>query len=109
MNFLPPPQDQIVDQSGVMARIWGDWLYSIFTVLAGKLDAPYTVTLAANAASTVVPNKFCNTASQVILTPTTAHAAASTGVYIVHGRQTFTIFHNNTADTDKTFRYAIVG
>lgn len=109
MTLNSPPQETITDQSGVVVRGWRTWFYGIFSAISGKLDAPYTVTLLPGTTSTPVPNKFCNSGSQIILSAITATAAASTGLYTVSGRETFTIHHNNTADADKTFRYAIVG
>lgn len=73
-----------------------------------------SVTLAAGAVSTVVSNQWVNTDSKILLTPTSATAAAdvgsATGVYVsaIADGVSFTITHPNTADIDKTFYYQIV-
>lgn len=111
MSILQPAplKTQPLDQGGLMIMTWMQFFTNLYDVIRGKVDIAKTVTLAVSATSTVVPDNFCGTGSHVFLTPITAHAAASTGVYIVTGKETFTIHHNSTTDTDKTFTYGIVG
>lgn len=79
----------------------------------GRSNAIGTVTLAASAASTVVTAINCATASVVLLSPTTAHAAAEIaagGCYISSvGEKTFTITHANNSQVDRTYGYVCLG
>lgn len=77
--------------------------------MKGKTNNTGEVTLNASQTSTDVIENLCNENSVVLLIPVTSNAAGSTGVYVVAGDKTFTIHHNSTAATDKTFRYIIVG
>ncbi len=94
---------------------------------AGRSNATGTVTLrTSNATTVVVPNQVGTVAaasitpsgnalppSQVILTPTTAAAAAeiaSGNMYVsAVAKDTFTITHTNSATANRTFAYAILG
>ena len=79
----------------------------------GRSNAVGTVTLAANAASTVVTAKNCGAGSVVLLSPLTAHAAAELGngtVYVsAVANGAFTLSHANNAQTDRTFGYVAMG
>lgn len=78
-------------------------------IMNGKTNNTGEVTLTASATTTLVKDILCNANSVILLSAITAHAAAATGVYVVAGDKEFTIHHNSTADTDKDFRYVIVG
>lgn len=80
-------------------------------VLAGKTNNTGTVTLTANAASTVVSDFRATSQSVIVLMPTTANAAAAIATTYVssRGSKTFTLTHANNAQADKTFGYAVVG
>jgi hypothetical protein len=79
----------------------------------GRSNAVGTVTLAANAASTVVPAQNCGAGSTVLLMPLTAHAATEVGngtIYIAAVTNgAFTIAHANNAQTDRRFGWAALG
>lgn len=76
----------------------------------GRSNAHGTVTLTANAASTVVTNANCAAGSHVGLSPTTANAAAALATtYWVAANGSFTITHANNAQVDRIFTYAIQG
>ncbi len=79
----------------------------------GRSNAVGTVTLVANAASTVVTAKNCGAGSVVLLSPLTAHAAAELGngtVYVsAVANGAFTLSHANNAQTDRTFGYVAMG
>lgn len=77
------------------------------TVFQGS-EVTGSVTLTANATSTVVNNAACAATSKVFLTPVTPDAAndmATTS--IVAGAGLFTITHANNARLDRTFNYVI--
>lgn len=82
-------------------------------ILAGKLNSTGSVTLAANAASTVVSDDRAGYESVILFMPTTASAAAeqAAGAMFVssRGKQTFTVTHANTTSTTRTFDYIIIG
>lgn len=92
-----------------------DALQSIQQLSAGRSNAVGTVTLTASATSTTVTDQNCAAGSTVTPIPATAHAAAEWGngtlfipvATIVNG--SFVIQHANNSQTDRTFRYAIVG
>jgi len=79
----------------------------------GRSNAVGTVTLVANAASTVVTAKNCGAGSVVLLSPLTAHAAAELGngtIYVsAVANGAFTLAHANNAQADRTFGYVAMG
>lgn len=80
---------------------------------AGRSNAGVSVTLAANAASTVVAAENCGEDSAPLPIATSANAAAELGngtMYVSSvGRGTFTITHANNAQTDRTFLFVCLG
>ena len=81
--------------------------------LDGGINATGSVTLTASAASTVVADKRLSATSFFALMPTTANASAEAGngtIYVSsQGKQTLTLTHANNGQTDRTFRYVILG
>ena len=86
-------------------------------LMQGKSNNYGSVTLTANAGSTTVteaPNRISSTCV-ILFMPTTANAAAEVGAGTMYVSATapltnqFTITHANNAQTDRTFRYIIVG
>ncbi len=86
-------------------------------LMQGKSNNYGTVTLAANAGTTTVteaPNRI-SIYSVILFMPTTAHAATEFGAGTMYvsatspSANTFTITHVNNAQTDRTFRYALIG
>ena len=79
----------------------------------GRSNAVGRFTLTANAASTTVTAANCGVGSTVLLTPTSAHAAAEVGngtIYVsAVASGSFTIVHANNAQTDRTFMYVAIG
>ncbi len=77
----------------------------------GKLNSTGSVTLTASATSTVVAEARSGPDSVVLFMPTTANAAAELATMFVssRGKQTFTITHANNAQTDRTFKYVVIG
>lgn len=79
----------------------------------GRSNAHGTFTLTANDTTTTVTTPNVTADSHVTITPKTATAAAAvgsaTGVYVTAADGSFTVTHPNTADTDKTFSYGIIG
>ena len=81
------------------------------SIIAGKIDATYSVTLTANSATTVVVDNRFESGMVPMFTPTTANAAAAIGGMYVssRGNKTFTLTHANNAQTDRTFIYSRLG
>lgn len=77
----------------------------------GKNDAHGSITLTANAASTTLADVRIGGNTVLVLSPTTANAAAAvaTTYYDTLARGSLVIHHANNAQTDKTFGYALVG
>ena len=109
MISAPPIQVPMSDPAGWMTRDWVLFFNKLYKDIRGKTDVVNSVTLTPSVTSTVVIDPFCGTGSTVLLTATTSTAAASTGVYVVVADGSFTIYHNSTADVNKTFKYVIVG
>jgi hypothetical protein len=70
-----------------------------------------SVTLTANAATTVVPCLAMAASSHVFFSPRSANAAAEIGAGTMYvssrGFRTFTISHANNAQADRTFSYIV--
>jgi len=76
----------------------------------GKTNNTGEVTLTANAASTAVTNNLCNVNSVILLQPKTANAAAALATtYCTAGDGSFTVTHANNSQTDKEFKYVVIG
>jgi len=77
----------------------------------GKLNSTGSVTLTASATSTVVAEARSGSDSVILFMPTTANAAAELATMFVssRGKQTFTITHANNGQTDRTFKYVVIG
>ncbi|TXH55201.1 MAG: hypothetical protein E6Q97_09285 [Desulfurellales bacterium] len=83
---------------------------SVRHAMLGNTNNTGEVKLTAGAASTVVIDNRCTTNSVVLLQPKTANAAAAIATtYPVTGEGTFTLNHANNGQTDKDFKYVIVG
>ena len=84
-------------------------------VMQGKTNNVGTVTLTANTTSTTVTlaagRLGVDTHISLTATTATAQTAAGAGMYVTKSvaDSQFTITHNNTADADKTFTYALIG
>lgn len=83
-------------------------------LLRGKLNVTLDVTLTANSATTTVTDERISVFSFIGWEPLTAHAAAEIaagGMYVDKTTQVngaLTITHANNAQTDRTFRIAIL-
>ena len=83
----------------------------------GKVASNSTVTLTANAATTVVKDFRVGKDSVILFMPLTANAAAEQGngtMYVTAANiaprsDQFTITHANNAQTDRDFRYIVLG
>lgn len=89
---------------------------SLQQLAAGRSNATGTVTLTVNVATTTVtPTQTGSIAagSSIMLTPTTANAAAEVGngtMYVsAVANGSFTITHANSATTGRTFLWATLG
>lgn len=87
-------------------------IIAVNEILNGRDNACGELTLTDGVTSTVVTDYNCTADSCVVLTPKTATAATAIGngaVYVTPGDRSFTVTHDNTADTDRTFMYALRG
>ena len=81
----------------------------------GKLNCTGTITLTANAATTVLNRKGLSPQSVVTFDPKTANAATElygATMYVLtanRGNDAWTITHANNANADKTFQYSFIG
>lgn len=87
----------------------------INAMLIGKLNCGGTVTLTASVATTTLTDPRMGFASHVVLTPTTANAAAEIGNGTLFVSETgrlngsVVITHANNAQADRVFRYSLIG
>lgn len=96
-----------------------EWVKDVADIITamqrGRSNNVGTVTLTASAASTTITDARIAADSAVILIPTTANAAAEMGngtLYLAEGSRvngSIDITHANNAQTDRTYRYAIIG
>lgn len=93
-------------------NLW-DIVQAIIQAINGRHNAAGSVTLTANAATTVVNQPNCSRDSSPTLTPATAHAAAEVGngtCYVSSvDNGSFTITHANNAQADRTFYFQCNG
>lgn len=80
-------------------------------LLAGKMNAATTVTLAPGGTTTTITDKRIGGQSFIGLSPRTATAAAAmTAVYVsAKAKGSATLTHNSTADVDRTYDVLLIG
>lgn len=82
-------------------------------LLDGKLNAVGSLTLTASTTVTTVTELRAGINSVIVLTPTSANAAAEVGggaLYVASkGAESFVLSHANNAQTDRTFDYLVLG
>jgi hypothetical protein len=84
---------------------------AINSLIDGRSNATGTVTLTANATTTVVEDNKFQSDMIPVLSPMTANAAAALGTTYVSARTkgSFTLTHANAATTDRSFGYVRFG
>lgn len=99
---------------------WGnvtEWLRMVSSIvndiMDGKINATGDLTLAASSATTTLTDRRIGPGSYIGLMPTTANASAEQGAGTIYvssrGKQTATVTHANNAQTDRTYRYVVLG
>lgn len=94
-----------------------DWVRQIAEAVRliseGKINAVISVTLTANAATTTVSDKRIGRNTSLVLVPTTANAAAELATLYQTwpnaSNEAVVLNHANNAQTDRTFRCALLG
>lgn len=78
---------------------------------AGKMNNTGTLTVAANVATTTLSDARIGANSTILLMATTANAAAAlANVYFdTFVKGSCTVHHANNAQTDRVFKYAVIG
>ena len=86
---------------------------AINSLREGKINSVGTVTLSANADSTVLSDRRIGPDSFIGLTPETANAAGEIAAGVLYvsarGKQTATLSHANNAQIDRTLTYVVLG
>ena len=105
---------QTASTSTILA--WVKDVADIITAMQrGRHNNVGTVTLTANAATTTLTDARIAADSAVIIVPTTSNASAEMGggtIYMSEAGRvngSIVITHANNAQTDRTYRYAILG
>ena len=114
-SYPKAPDDFLTfDENGV--KRFGRSLASVVNrALTGKINAIGEVTLTANAASTVLTDARLTTGSVVLFDPVTANAATALyngTTYVLDADRRngeHTITHSNNAQTDRTFKFLLIG
>jgi hypothetical protein len=103
----------VTDKTAEIVSLWRRFADDARLARRGKLEATGTVTLIANAASTVVTDARASFQSFIGFMPTTANAATEVGngtIYVsTRNNGSFTLAHANNAQTDRTFAYLVIG
>lgn len=84
---------------------------SINALATGRGDNRGTFSLTASATTTTVTNPNVSSNSTIVLSPRSATAAAALGVVYISAKAegSFTVTHNSSAATDRTFDYEFRG
>ena len=79
--------------------------------LDGKLNSTGTVTLTASQTTRTIADKRLGGNSVLVFMPTTSNASAGmTSLFVSsQGKQTATLSHANNGQTDRTYKYIIIG
>lgn len=94
------------------AEPWGRAVQlKINNLFRGKMNIVGSVTLTANSATTALSDDLISPDSIVVVMPMTANAAAAIGglYFSTPTAGLVTINHANNAQTDRTFRYGVMG
>ena len=79
-------------------------------LLIGQVNSYGSVTLTQSATTTTITEPYIMENSVVLLTPTTANAAAALATtYITCATGSATVTHANNAQTDRTFMFVVLG
>jgi hypothetical protein len=79
--------------------------------LDGKLNSTGSITLTASSATSTLNDRRLGADSVITFMPTTSNASAGlSSLYVsAQGKQTATLTHANNAQTDRTYKYIIIG
>lgn len=77
----------------------------------GKINATGSFTMATSATSTVVTDVRVGANTVVLLMPTTANAAGALATTYIGtvAKESFTVSHASNSQSDRTFKYALLG
>lgn len=111
MIYTTPPAISPVPQSGKNPAAWIQRAAGkINSLLNGKMNATFTVTLTASATSTQINDSRIGATSFIGLTPQTpAAVTAAPNIHIVPAVGFATISHASNASTSQTFSGCILG
>ena len=111
---LPDPPPPTVAKVSPQLLNWLDILQDVLDgAMAGNLNivGSSPLTLTPSATTTVINDARIGGTSVILLQPMTANGAAALATTWVStpGKTTVTINHANSAQTDRTFQYVIIG
>jgi len=98
-SYIPPAPTQMAPGQ---ERLWLRMIAEKLNHLLRRANVAQ-VTLTANAATTPIYNESISPYASLHLTPTSATAAAATGLWVELGQGTATIHHNPDPATDRRF------
>lgn len=105
-NNYPFPPENYSDNPEYIRKV----VQSVRNCVRGKTNNTGAVTLQVSSTTTVVENALCNLNSVVLLMPLTSNAAQHVNqTFITPQDKQFTITHQSNAQTDRNFRYVIIG
>ena len=79
------------------------------SILVGRTNNTGLLTLTSSTSTTIISDTRIGTASVPVLTPTSATAASERAWVSNVSKGAFTVNHSNSTQSDRTFRYALVG
>lgn len=105
-NNFQSPTGMITFDIEMIRRI----VRSLKSAMSGKINCTGEFTQTASTTTTTVGDKICNVNSVILLQPLTANAAAAVSVTLsAAGTEQFVVTHANNAQTDRNFKYVIIG
>lgn len=105
-NNYPFPPENYSDKAEYIRKI----VQSVRNCVRGKMNNTGEFSLTVSSTTTVINDNLCNENSVILLSPLTSNAAQHIQhTYVTAGDKQFTVNHQNNMQTDRTFRYVIIG
>ncbi len=104
-NYPPVPENYSLSE-GFIRKI----VLTVNLLMRGKTNNVGELILTASATTTTITDNNVNPNSAIILQPITEHAADHfVDTWVIAGDKQFVVHHNNNSQTDRTFKYIVVG
>lgn len=114
-DYKKAPLDLLTFDEPAVKRMFRQVASVLNGAMSGKMNAIGEVTLTANAATTTITDSRLTRNSLVLFDPMTSNAAAElygATMYVTDANRRngeFVITHANNAQSDRTFKYLVIG